>query len=157
MGRGAAGVRGIRLEGVDEVVGMTIVPQSERSAEDGNTGQAEGAPKETDSGHTLLTVCVNGYGKRTAISDYRVQGRGGKGIIDIQTDERNGSVVTVCGVSDESEMMLITSSGKIIRFKAKDLSVIGRNTKGVRLIDLEGEEKVVAVAHLAEAQEEPAS
>lgn len=157
MGRGAAGVRGIRLEGVDEVVGMTIVPQSERSAEDGSAAKDEGMLGDAASGHTLLTVCINGYGKRTAISDYRVQGRGGKGIIDIQTDERNGSVVTVCGVSDESEMMLITSSGKIIRFKAKDLSVIGRNTKGVRLIDLEGEEKVVAVAHLAEAQEEPAS
>ncbi|NDC37122.1 MAG: DNA gyrase subunit A [Proteobacteria bacterium] len=155
MGRGAAGVRGIRLEGADEVVGMTIVPQAVPSTgvlETGRSPEAGGAASETEAGRTLLTVCVNGYGKRTAISDYRVQGRGGKGIIDIQTDERNGSVVTVCGVSDESEMMLITSSGKIIRFKAKDLSIIGRNTKGVRLIDLEGDEKVVAVAHLAEEE-----
>ncbi len=151
MGRGAAGVRGIRLEGADEVVGMSIVPRGVEAS--GEATEATEAPA-SDGGRTLLTVCVNGYGKRTAISDYRIQGRGGKGIIDIQTDERNGSVVTVCGVSDESQLMLITSSGKIIRFKAKDLSIIGRNTKGVRLIDLEGEEKVLAVAHLAEKEEE---
>ena len=159
MGRGAAGVRGIRLEGADEVIGMTIVPQSERAAGVTQEGSIAVDSVAVDSGtggvsgRTLLTVCVNGYGKRTAIADYRLQGRGGKGIIDIQTDERNGAVVTVCGVTDASELMLITSSGKIIRFKAKDLSVIGRNTKGVRLIDLEGDEKVVAVAHLAESEE----
>ena len=103
---------------------------------------------------TLLTVCDNGYGKRSLIEDYRSQNRGGKGLIDIKADDRNGMVVGVCSVDDTSELMLITSSGKIIRFKAKDMSVIGRNTRGVRLVDLEPGEKVVAIAPLMEDQPE---
>lgn len=133
MGRAARGVIGIRLDETDAVVGMAPV--------------LSGQPSE---GLTLLTVCENGFGKRTKLDDYRPQGRGGRGIIDIQTDSRNGPVVGVCVVNDTSELMLITSSTKIIRFKAGDLSVIGRNTKGVRLIDLDEGEKVVAIAPLVE-------
>jgi len=134
MGRSAAGVRGINLDDGDEVVGMAVV--SATSADVSESG------KEL----TILTVCENGYGKRSAIADYRAQNRGGKGLIDIKADERNGSVVGISIVDDSSELMLIASSGLVIRFKAKDLSVIGRNTKGVRLINLDSPEKVVAVA-----------
>ncbi|MBX7136445.1 MAG: DNA gyrase subunit A [Oligoflexia bacterium] len=139
MGRSAAGVRGINLEGDDRVVGMEVVSK-----------EATGEGSEL----TILTVCENGYGKRSLVSDYRPQNRGGKGLIDIKTDERNGSVVSVSIVDNSSELMLITSSGMVIRFKAKDLSVIGRNTKGVRVINLEGEEKVAAVARIRDTDSE---
>ena len=143
MGRGARGVKGITLEGDDNVVSMAVVPKS-----------IEGASVEQGASatSTLLTVCECGYGKRTALEDYRVQNRGGKGLIDIQTDERNGSVVSASTVSETTELMLITTSGKIIRFKASGLSIIGRNTKGVRLIDLEEGEKVVAEAPIVESE-----
>lgn len=133
MGREARGVMGIRLEGDDEVVGAAAV---------------------TDGELSLLTVCEHGYGKRTKVADYRPQNRGGKGLIDIQCAGRNGPVVGVATVTDDSGLMLITSSGKIIRFQASDLSLIGRNTKGVRLIDLAEGEKVVALAHLAEQEDD---
>ena len=134
MGRTARGVTGIRFhDESDAVVSMTIVPK--------------GTEEES---LTLLTACENGYGKRTKISQYRLQGRGGKGVIDIQTTERNGQVVSAYAVDDSAETMLITSSGKIIRMKAKDISVIGRNTQGVRLIDLDEGEKVVAISPLIE-------
>lgn len=132
MGRSAVGVYGIRLEENDFVVGMTVV-----------------APEMKDK-LSILSVCQNGHGKRTAVEDYRVQGRGGKGIINIQADERNGPVVGVAAVTNESGIMIITSKGKIIRFNADNLSVIGRNTKGVRLIDLEEGEAVGAVAHVVD-------
>ena len=135
MGRNARGVRGISLSEGDKAVGMTIVSPEDKS-------------------HMLLTVSENGYGKRTAMEEYRQQGRGGKGVIDIQTDERNGKVVGIAAVDEESGAMLITSSGKVIRISMKDISVIGRNTKGVRLINLEAEEKVAAVTHLAETNGE---
>ncbi|RMG41294.1 MAG: DNA gyrase subunit A [Candidatus Dadabacteria bacterium] len=141
MGRAARGVTGIRMKGDDCVVGMAVV------------GKALGAPTENGSiveDGTILTVCENGYGKRSRLSDYKVQGRGGKGVIDIKTDERNGSVVAVCIVTDEFGLMLITSAGKIIRFNASDVSVVGRNTRGVRLINLDEGEKVQAVAQLVE-------
>lgn len=137
MGRTARGVIGVRLDSSDLVVGMAICPKLEGGA-------------KVD---TLLTVCENGFGKRTSLDDYRVQSRGGKGLIDIQTEGRNGPVAGVFVTNDESQLMLITSGGKIIRFESKALSIIGRNTKGVKLIDLDVGEKVVAVAQLIEAEE----
>jgi DNA gyrase subunit A len=134
MGRAARGVTGIRFEGDDKVVSMTILPKPAEPA-------LEGA-EET----TLLTVCQNGFGKRTVVSEYRTQNRGGKGLIDIQTEGRNGPVIEAIAVTSANGLMLITSGGKIIRTSAKDISVIGRNTRGVKLIDLDTEEKVVAVA-----------
>jgi DNA gyrase subunit A len=134
MGRAARGVTGIRFEGDDKVVSMTVIAKSAEQP-------AEGA-EET----TLLTICQNGFGKRTVISEYRSQNRGGKGLIDIQTEGRNGPVIEAIAVTSASGLMLITSGGKIIRTSAKDISVIGRNTRGVKLIDLDTEEKVVAVA-----------
>lgn len=134
MGRSARGVTGIRFEGDDAVVGMTVI-------QGGSTPPAEGQEELT-----LLTVCENGYGKRTVVSEYRSQNRGGKGLIDIQTEGRNGPVVEAMAVTNATGIMLITSGGKIIRTSAKDVSVIGRNTRGVKMIDLDTEEKVVAVA-----------
>ncbi|HMO02365.1 MAG TPA: DNA gyrase subunit A [Oligoflexia bacterium] len=143
MGRGARGVRGINLDQGDRVIGMVVIPKLTIDGKD-TTG---GAGIKAD---TLLTICENGYGKRTEISEYREQSRGGKGVIDIQTDERNGKAVSVCLVGDQSEVMLITSAGKIIRISAKEVSVVGRNTKGVRLIGLDQDEKVSAATPLAE-------
>jgi DNA gyrase subunit A len=163
MGRGARGVRGVTLEEGDEVVGMAVVATTEASPPVGaasvEAGSPEGAAVASDETRigkngTLLSVCENGYGKRSLIEDYRSQSRGGKGVIDIKTDERNGSVVGVSAVDNESDLMIITTSGKIIRIKASGVSVIGRNTKGVKLIDLDEGEKVVAVTHLMEADPE---
>jgi DNA gyrase subunit A len=96
-------------------------------------------------------VTANGYGKRTELGEYRVQTRGGKGIITIKTTERNGPVVAAAAVSDAEEVMIITNRGMLIRMPARGISVIGRNTQGVRLISLESkEEQVVAVARVAE-------
>jgi DNA gyrase subunit A len=131
MGRVTRGVTGIRLRKGDEVVGMEVL----------------------DPGATLLTVTENGYGKRTRTEEYRVQSRGGQGIITIKTDARNGQVVGMKQITDKDELMLISNSGKIIRMKADTIPVIGRNTKGVRLIVLEEGEKVVSIAKLADEEE----
>lgn len=146
VGRIAQGVRGISLKDDDQVVGMTIVSHN---IENGDVGE-----NRTGASATLLTVCENGYGKRTKLSDYRVQNRGGIGLIDIRTNQRNGPVVGVSAVDDDSQLMLITSSSKIIRTKAAGISVIGRNTQGVRLIDLEEGEKVAAIAQLDEQDDD---
>jgi DNA gyrase subunit A len=97
-----------------------------------------------------LTVTENGYGKRTRTDEYRCQARGGKGILTIKATERNGPVIYSCQVTDEDQLMIITGHGKIIRLRASDISVIGRNTQGVKLIDLGEGEKVVSVAKLME-------
>jgi DNA gyrase subunit A len=126
MGRVAAGNIGIRMEKDDEVVGMeTLGP-----------------------GATILTVTENGYGKRTKTDEYRSQSRGGKGILTIKTTRRNGPVVYSYQVSDQDDLMIITGLGKIIRLRVADISVIGRNTQGFKLIDLGEGEKVVGVAKL---------
>jgi DNA gyrase subunit A len=146
MGRAARGVRGITLDDSDAVVSMTVVVKQGDTKVNGE--------ERAGVVNTLLTVCENGYGKRTYIEDYRNQNRGGKGVIDIQTEGRNGPVVGVCSVGDESGIMLITSAGKIIRIAAKDLSIIGRNTMGVRLINLDEGEKVSSISPLAEKDAE---
>ncbi len=131
MGRTATGVRGIRLEKGDEVVGMEVI----------NTGA------------NILTVAEHGYGKRTPTEEYRVQGRGGVGVITMKVTEKTGPVVSIKQVTDTDEIMVISDGGKIIRMKVKDISVIGRNTQGVRLITVDEGEKVTAVAKLAESEE----
>ncbi|MFH1241590.1 MAG: DNA gyrase subunit A [Pseudomonadota bacterium] len=128
MGRVAAGNIGIRMEPGDEVVGMETL----------------------DEGATILTVTENGYGKRTRTDQYRRQSRGGKGILTIKASERNGPVVYSYQVSDQDQLMIITGHGKIIRLRVADISVIGRNTQGVKLIDLGEGEKVVGVAKVIE-------
>jgi DNA gyrase subunit A len=134
VGRVSRGVHGIRLVGNDEVVAMEVV-----------TPDA-----------TLLTVTENGYGKRTRTEEYRRQSRGGQGIITIKTDARNGEVVGMKQVTDEDELIMVSSDGKIIRMKASQIPVIGRNTKGVRLIGLKEGGKVVSFAKLEEKEESEA-
>jgi DNA gyrase subunit A len=134
MGRTAYGVKGITLEAGNEVIGMeTITP---------------------DSTTAILTVTEGGYGKRTPVGEYRVQGRGGKGIISVKTTERNGLAVGFLQVRDSDEIMLMAAQGKVLRCKVGDIREIGRNTQGVRILDLEGDDdRVVAVARLADSGE----
>ncbi|RPJ13488.1 MAG: DNA gyrase subunit A, partial [Deltaproteobacteria bacterium] len=128
MGRTSRGVRGITLTKDDAVVGMEVL--------------------RGDS--TLLTITEHGYGKRSNAAEYRRQTRGGKGIITIKADERNGNVVGIKQVVEEDNLMIITSSGKIIRIGVQKISVIGRNTKGVRLISVDKDERVMGVTRLVE-------
>ena len=121
-GRSAQGVRGISLKDNDEIIGM-VVASDER---------------------TLLTVTENGYGKRTSKSEYRLINRGGSGVINIQCSDRNGKVVSICPVMENDDIMFISKNGIIIRVPATDISVIGRNTQGVRIMKLEENDKVVA-------------
>jgi DNA gyrase subunit A len=134
VGRVSRGVRGMTLEDDDVVIGMEIVNEN-----------------FTDS--TLFTVTENGYGKRTELTEYRCQSRGGKGVITIKTTERNGCVVDIKQVVDEYDLMLITDQGKILRLPVAGFSIIGRNTQGVRLMVTEEDERIVAVARLAEKEE----
>ena len=132
MGRAAGGVKGITLGKGDEVVSIEILSQ----------------------GASVLTASENGYGKRSDVAEYRVQSRGGKGIITMKTTERTGKVVGVQQATDEDNLMLVTSNGKIIRIRVADIRVIGRNTQGVRLIDMESGERVVSLARLAEREDD---
>ncbi len=132
MGRTAYGVRGITLREGDEVVAMEVVRE----------------------GGTMLTVTQSGYGKRTELDEYRVQSRGGVGIINIQTSERNGKVVGISYVHDDDELMLISQQGKILRMVARGVRAIGRATQGVRLLGVEEGDEVVSVARLAEREGE---
>jgi DNA gyrase subunit A (EC 5.99.1.3) len=97
---------------------------------------------------TILTVCENGYGKRTKIEEYRLQGRGGYGIINIKTSPRNGQVVALKAVSDENEILLLSTKSHAIRIPVSNIPVIGRNTQGVRLMKLEENEKIVALEYI---------
>ena len=134
MGRTSRGVRGMMLEKDDYLIGMEVVTDATSS--------------------TLLTATENGYGKRTDLSEYRQQSRGGKGIITIKTTERNGKVVDVNLVTDDNDLMFITDRGKVLRTGVGNISVIGRNTQGVRLMVMEPDEKIVSVAKLAEKEED---
>jgi len=131
MGRTARGVRGMTLEGTDEVVGMVVVHQ-------------EG---------TILAVTENGYGKRSPMKEYRITRRGGKGIITVRNTPRNGPLVAVREVVDNDELMIITSGGVVIRLPISGVSVIGRNTQGVRMINLQSGDRVVDVARVALKEE----
>ncbi len=131
-GRGTFGVVGMRLDEGDKVVSMEILTL----------------------GFNILTVSEGGYGKRTEMDEYRLQSRGGKGIITMKTTDRTGRVVGVQQVTEDDQLMLISNKGKIIRMRIKDIRIIGRNTQGVRLIELEEGERVVSLARLAEKEEE---
>ena len=131
MGRPAYGVKGIDLAEGDEVIGMIVANGDDDPA-------------------SLLTVCSKGYGKRTLLIEYRTQNRGGKGLIDIQTSERNGPVVAVSKVTDDDEVMLTTNGSMMIRTKVSTMRTIGRNTQGVRLIKLDEGDTVSSLAKLPE-------
>ena len=128
MGRTAAGVRGIRLDDDDFVVGMVSA---------------------ADERLTLLVVTKNGYGKRTSLKEYRLQGRAGKGVIAIKTSSRNGAVVAVKMVSNDDELIFISSNGMVTRIPVSDIRTIGRNTQGVRLMALRPDEIVVDVGKIS--------
>jgi DNA gyrase subunit A len=104
-------------------------------------------------GQTLFAVTQNGYGKRTSIDEYPVQKRGGKGVISIKTTPRNGLVVSILLVEEVNDLMLMTSSGKIIRMPIHGISVISRNTQGVKVMGMDVDERVVGAARLAEKEE----
>jgi DNA gyrase subunit A len=129
MGRTAAGVRGITLQPGDELVGMEIL----------------------SPGATILTITERGYGKRTPLEAYRLQKRGGQGVITIRTTERNGQVVGVAQVVADDQVMLITDGGKVLRSPVSGISTMGRATQGVRVMDLAPSEKLVSMARLAES------
>jgi len=131
MGRGAAGVRGIRLPAGDEVIALSIM-------HDG----------------LILTATENGYGKRTPIDDFPIQGRGGQGVIAIQTSDRNGKTVGALQVADEDEVMLISSNGTLVRTGVDDISIMGRNTQGVRLIRVEKGQRLVGLARIEAIEDE---
>jgi DNA gyrase subunit A len=131
-GRGTFGVVGMKLDPGDKIVSMEILTL----------------------GFDVLTVSEGGFGKRTATEEYRLQSRGGKGIITMKTTEKTGRVIGVQQVTEEDQLMLITNIGKIIRLRIKDIRVIGRNTQGVHLIEIEEGERVVSLARLAEKEEE---
>lgn len=139
MGRVSTGVKGINLQGDDEVVDMVVMEAE----------QADGA--------SLLTICQNGYGKRTDRHEYPRIRRGGRGVIDIKTTERNGDVVACKQVLDEDEVMVVTQNGIMIRTAVGGISRIGRNTQGVRVINLDAEDKVIDMTRVAQSSEEEAA
>jgi len=129
-GRVATGVRGMRLAQGDRIVGMEVLSH----------------------GQTLFAVTENGFGKRTSIDEYPVQKRGGKGVISIKTTERNGMVIGILLVEEDDDLMLMTDAGKVIRMQINSISVIGRNTQGVKLMGMDADERVVGAARLAEKE-----
>jgi DNA gyrase subunit A len=133
MGRGAAGVRGIDLEEHDQVIAAEVVQE----------------------GVTVLTVTARGYGKRTPLDEYRLTGRAGKGIIDIKTGGRNGPVVGLLQVRRGDDVLVVTTKGKMIRLHADEVTSQGRNTMGVRLIDLDADDQVGNVARVEAEQAAP--
>jgi DNA gyrase subunit A len=132
MGRTARGVIGIRMDDDDAVVGMEI-------------------PTE---GNSIITVSENGYGKRTAVEEYRQQNRGGQGVINLKTVTKVGKVSGVLQVTGDEDIVLISNAGKIIRLKVEEVPLLHRSTQGVRLIELDPEEKLVGVARAERESEE---
>jgi DNA gyrase subunit A len=177
MGRAAYGVNGINLEERDYVVGMTVTPKPDsEGAEKNHVGTAvlgrpasEASPSEaeavseipptetvdlTQKGTLILSVTENGYGKRTPADEYRLTNRAGKGVINIKTTERVGKVVAIALVDENSQVMLISQYGKIIRMDSKTIRESGRNAQGVRLLNMEPGDRVAAAVVLA-PEEEP--
>ncbi|ACO34051.1 DNA gyrase, A subunit [Acidobacterium capsulatum ATCC 51196] len=146
MGRPARGVRGIDLGKKDHVVGMAATPKDRGVGDDGKACAC-----------LILSVTQNGYGKRTDVDEYRLQTRGGKGVINVKTTAKNGKVVSIQLVDDTSELMVISQYGKIIRIDTKGVRAAGRSTQGVRLLNLDTEDKVAAAVVIPpeEAKEEP--
>jgi DNA gyrase subunit A len=134
MGRSAAGVRGIDVEDGDEVIAGDVVQE----------------------GAQILTISERGFGKRTPLDEYRLQGRAGKGIIDIKTGGRNGAVVGMLQIREGDDILVITTKGKIIRIPSGDVSSQGRNTMGVRIIDLDVDDKVGSIARVEAESSAPA-
>jgi DNA gyrase subunit A len=175
MGRAAYGVNGINLEERDYVVGMTVTPKPgdkqdpvATAAPSASSGQASAVagtsandveipPGEvvdlTQKGNLILSVTENGYGKRTPADEYRLTNRAGKGVINVKTTERVGKVVAIALVDENSQVMLISQYGKIIRMDSKTIRESGRNAQGVRLLHMEPGDRVAAAVVLAPEEE----
>lgn len=135
MGRVARGVRGIKLKESDEIAGLEML--------------------ENDAEMLLLTVTENGYGKRTAIEKYRVQGRGGQGVINMVVDERNGRVVGSVQVHDGDQLMMMTNTGRVIKIPVTNIrETQSRAAKGVRLMRVEKDERIVSVTRVVEQEDD---
>jgi DNA gyrase subunit A len=163
MGRPAYGVRGMNLDDGDYIVGMATTPKDPKKAEaEAEKAKAEaGVPEATATdatipikGSLILSVTENGYGKRTPADEYRLQGRGGSGVINVKTTARNGKVTGISQVSEKSEVMLISQYGKIIRIESKTIRESGRSAQGVRLLNMEPGDRVAA-AVVIPPDEEP--
>src|SRR5206468_3076539 len=163
MGRPAYGVRGMNLAEGDYIVGMATTPKDPKKAEADieKVKAAVGLPEATATDETLpvrgsliLSVTENGFGKRTPADEYRLTNRGGKGVINVKTTERNGKVVGIAQVSEESQVMLISQYGKIIRMGGSTIRESGRSAQGVRLLQLEPGDRVAA-AVVIPPDEEP--
>jgi DNA gyrase subunit A len=134
MGRNATGVKGVEMvDDTDEVIGMVVVD---------------------NESYDLLVVSDNGYGKRSKVDEYRLQNRGGKGVITLKVTEKTGSLVAIRQVTDQDDLMIITRNGISIRMKVADIRAAGRNTQGVRLIRLSDDDRIAAVTQVAERDEE---
>ena len=133
IGRTGRGVIGIRLEEGDEVIGMEVL----------------------NPGSSILTVSAGGYGKRTSETEYRVQGRGGKGLINLNITPKTGLVVSILQVFDDDDIMVMSDQGNLVRLQVADIRRIGRNTQGVRLINLTPEQRLVGVVRIAEDNTRP--
>ncbi len=162
MGRPAYGVRGMNLDKGDYIVGMATTPKDAKQAEAAieKAKAAAGVPEATATDETIpvkgsliLSVTENGYGKRTPADEYRLQGRGGSGVINVKTTERNGKVVGISQVSEKSEVMLISQYGKIIRIESKTIRESGRSAQGVRLLHLEPGDRVAAAVVIPPEEE----
>jgi DNA gyrase subunit A len=157
MGRQAYGVWGIRMEKGDYLVGMATTPKTDVAppvdATKTPARDAQVADLVPEKGRLILSVTENGYGKRTAADEYRLQGRGGSGVINVKTTERNGKVVGIAQVTEKSEVMLISQYGKIIRMDSTTIRESGRAAQGVRLLHLEPGDRVAAAVVLAPGEE----
>jgi DNA gyrase subunit A len=161
MGRQAYGVRGMKLDKGDYIVGMATTSKDPKKAEataesiKAKAGVEATATDETlpIKGSLILSVTENGYGKRTPADEYRLQGRGGSGVINVKTTERNGKVVGIAQVNEDSEVMLISQYGKIIRMDSSTIRESGRAAQGVRLLQLEPGDRVAAAVVIAPEEE----
>ncbi|HWZ44289.1 MAG TPA: DNA gyrase subunit A [Candidatus Saccharimonadales bacterium] len=151
MGRSAFGVRGMSLDKDDYLVGMAVTPKEGK-----RKSSEKGKEKEStaDVPSLILSVTEQGYGKRTPIEEYRMQSRGGKGVINVKTTTRNGKVSSIMLVDEESEVMLISQFGKIIRIDTKQIREAGRSTQGVRLLQMEEGDRVASAVVIQEKSEE---
>jgi DNA gyrase subunit A len=162
MGRNATGVRGMRLDENDYIVGMATTPKDIKKAEAAvESAKAKaGVPEATATDETIpikgsliLSVTENGFGKRTPADEYRLQGRGGSGVINVKTTARNGKVVGIAQVGEDSEVMLISQYGKIIRMDSSTIRESGRQAQGVRLLQIEPGDRVAAAVVIPPEEE----
>lgn len=159
MGRGAAGVKGITLRPGDYVVEMDVLPASDDAAPAEDAGEEPEVDAEEeievagDERGYILTVTERGFGKRSPVSTYRLTGRGAMGVINIKTTEKNGKVAGIAHVFDDDQLLVISEQGMIIRFPVSGVRSMGRNTQGVRLINIDEADKVVAALKIIEKDE----